>query len=390
MQFPAIFKAMPQLLTPKRLAIVEAILIGLIAALAAVLLKQSIHWLGDWRLKESLVLPVALLIPTVGLVGGLLVGFLVERFALEALGSGVPQVKAALAYVPIALNLRVAVVKFISTTLALSSGFALGREGPTIQIGAALAAQLSRWIPASPEHQRHLIAAGAAAGLAASFDAPIAGVMFVIEELLQDFSSLTLGTAVLASFIGGVTSRVLAGPNLHLGVNPLSYPTSFSLLEIPFFLLLGVLAGVLSTVFNHSILYSIRWSRRVLPFSPFWRIGLAGLVSGGTIALLPVPFRDSYAMEVFLTTGQADWHMVVFAFIVQFFLTMVACSVEVPGGLFVPSIILGASLGHLVGIAEHTLLGGEPIIYALTGMGAFLGASASDGSSQTSRDHYPQ
>ena len=376
MPFPLSFKSIALLLTPKRLAILEAILIGLVAALAAVLLKQSIHWLGGWRLKEAMALPTWLLIPAVGLVGGLLVGLLVDRVAPEALGSGVPQVKAALAYVPIALNLRVAVVKLVSTTLALGSGFALGREGPTIQVGAALAAQLSRWIPASPEHQRQLIAAGAAAGLAASFDAPIAGVMFVIEELLQDFSQLTLGTAILASFIGGVTSRVLAGPNLHLGVNPLSYQSSFSLSEIPFFLVLGLLAGVLSTVFNHGILYSIRWCRRRLQMSPMWRIGLAGLVSSMAIALLPVPFRDSYALEVFLTSSQTDWRMLVFAFVVQFGLTMIACGVEVPGGLFVPSMILGASLGHLVGMAENALLGGEPVIYALTGMGAFLGASA--------------
>ncbi|MBC7971690.1 MAG: chloride channel protein [Verrucomicrobia bacterium] len=376
MPFPVTFKSIALLLTPKRLAILEAILIGLVAALAAVLLKESIHWLGGWRLKEALTLPVWLLIPTLGLGGGLLVGLLVERTAPEAFGSGVPQVKAALAYVPIALNLRVAVVKLVSTTLALGSGFALGREGPTIQIGAALAAQLSRWLPASPEHQRQLIAAGAAAGLAASFDAPIAGVMFVIEELLQDFSHLTLGTAILASFIGGVTARVLAGPNLHLGVNPLSYHASFSLLEIPFFLVLGVLTGVMSTVFNHGILYSIRWSRRTLRMSPMWRIGLAGLVSGAAIALLPVPFRDSYTLEVFLTSGQADWRMAVFAFVVQFGLTMIACGVEVPGGLFVPSMILGASLGHLVGLAHSAVLGGEPVLYALTGMGAFLGASA--------------
>ncbi|MBW4690167.1 MAG: chloride channel protein [Lyngbya sp. HA4199-MV5] len=376
MPFPTAPKSIALLLTPKRLAILEAILIGLVAALAAVLLKQSIHWLGGWRLKEALILPIWLLIPTLGLVGGLLVGFLVNRTAPEAFGSGVPQVKAALAYLPIPLNLRVAVVKLVSTTLALGSGFALGREGPTIQIGAALAAQLSRWLPASPEHQRQLIAAGAAAGLAASFDAPIAGVMFVIEELLQDFSNLTLGTAILASFIGGVTSRVLSGPNLHLGVNPLNYHTSFSLLEIPFFLVLGLLTGVLSTGFNHGILQSIRWSRRNLRMSPMWRIGLAGLVTGTTIAFLPVPFRDSYSLEVFLTSGQADWRMATFAFVVQFGLTMIACGVEVPGGLFVPSLILGASLGQLVGLANHALLGGDPVLYALAGMGAFLGASA--------------
>ncbi|MCY7393382.1 MAG: chloride channel protein, partial [Leptolyngbyaceae cyanobacterium CAN_BIN12] len=222
------FNSLRPLLKPKRLAIFEAVLIGLVAALAAVLLKQGVHWFSSWRVRESLLLPAWLLLPVVGLIGGMLSGLLIERLAPEAAGSGIPQVKAALAYVPIALNLRVAIVKLISTLLTLSSGLVLGRQGPTVQIGAALAAQLSRWAPRSPDHQRQLIAAGAAAGLAAGFDAPIAGVLFVIEELLHDVSSLTLGTAILASFTGGVVSRVLSGPNLSfIGQSTLNQ-TSFS------------------------------------------------------------------------------------------------------------------------------------------------------------------
>ena len=173
-------------LKPKRLAILEAGLIGLLAGLAAVLLKQGIGWLGGWRVHLANEIPAWIALPVIGLVGGFLSGFLIEKFAPEAAGSGIPQVKAALGYVPIALNLRVAVVKIVSTILSLGSGLALGRQGPTVQIGAAIAGQVSLWIPNSPEYQRQLIAAGAAAGLAAGFNAPIAGVLFVIEELLHD------------------------------------------------------------------------------------------------------------------------------------------------------------------------------------------------------------
>lgn len=293
MLFSTASNAFRQFLKPKRLAILEAVLIGLIAASAAVLLKQSVYWLGGWRVKESLLLPAWLLLPAVGLGGGFLAGLLIERVAPEATGSGIPQVKAALAYVPIALNLRVAIVKLLSTTLTLSSGFVLGRQGPTVQIGAALAAQLSRWVPASPDHQRQLIAAGAAAGLAAGFDAPIAGVLFVIEELLHDVSSLTLGTAILASFTGGVVSRVLAGSSLNLGTHSTLYQTGLSPREIPFFLLLGILTGVLAALFNRSILASLKFSRRHLRIGLPWKIGLAGLISGATIALLPPEFRDT-------------------------------------------------------------------------------------------------
>ncbi|MBL1176092.1 chloride channel protein [Pantanalinema sp. GBBB05] len=370
------FRSFYPLLTAKRLAILEAVVIGLVAALAAVLLKQSVNWLGAWRIQESLGLPAWALLPGMGLGGGYLAGWLIERVAPEAAGSGVPQVKAALAYIPIALNLRVAIVKLISTTLTLSSGFVLGRQGPTVQIGAALAAQLSRWVPTSPDHQRQLIAAGAAAGLAAGFDAPIAGVMFVIEELLRDLSNVTLGTAILASFTGGVISRLLGGPSIRLGINPAATQNSFSLPETPFFLLLGILVGILAALFNRSIIASLQFNRRMLPLRLPWKIGLVGLISGLVTGLLPIDFRDTTSVQIFLTADQGNWQMIAGAFIVQFILTIVACSVETPGGLFVPSLVLGAALGHLVGLVASPVSGGDPVIYALTGMGAFFGAVA--------------
>lgn len=373
---PTAFNAFRQLLKPKRLAIFEAVLIGLVAASAAVLLKQGVYWLGSWRVRESLLLPAWVLLPTVGLMGGMLSGLLIERLAPEAAGSGIPQVKAALAYVPIALNLRVAIVKLLSTMLALSSGLVLGRQGPTVQIGAALAAQLSRWSPGSPDHQRQLIAAGAAAGLAAGFDAPIAGVLFVIEELLHDVSSVTLGTAILASFTGGVVSRVLSGPSLTFVKQSTLNQTNFSPEEIPFFLLLGVLTGIFAAAFNRSILESLKFSRRYLRFSLPCKIGLAGLISGCAIALLPPAFRDTTTLQGFLTMGTADWRITASAFVVQFVLSVLACSAEAPGGLFIPSLVLGAALGQLVGLVAGTVLGGDPIIYALTGMGGFFGAVA--------------
>lgn len=219
----------------KRFAIFEACVIGIVSGLAAVLLKQGIGWLGGWRVQLSHQMPAWIVLPLIGLVGGLLSGWLIERLAPEAAGSGIPQVKAALANVPIALNLRVAIVKMFSVMIALGSGLALGRQGPTVQVGAALAGQLSQWLPTSPEYRRQLIAAGAAAGLAAGFNAPIAGVLFVVEEFLQDFSGLTLGTAILASFIGAVVSRLLGGQGLSLNPAMTDSVVNFSLQDVPFF-----------------------------------------------------------------------------------------------------------------------------------------------------------
>ena len=360
-------------LKPKRLAIFEACLIGVLAGLAAVMLKQGIGWIGGWRIQISNDLPLWFALPTIGLTGGFLSGFLIDNFATEASGSGIPQVKAALSYVPIAINLRVAVVKIASTILALGSGLALGRQGPTVQIGAAIAGQVSQWIPTSPEYQRQLIAAGAAAGLAAGFNAPIAGVLFVIEELLHDVSSLTLGTAILASFIGGVVSLVLSGQSLSQ-VIPLAH---FSAQEIPFLLLLGLLSGWFAALFNHSVIAFTKWNRSVFKMSFAWRIAIAGCMSGMVIAMSPIDFRDSTGLQMFLSVGQSDWQVTAGTFVVRFILTLIACSAETSGGLFVPSLILGAALGSLVGNLEHSLLGvGTLGTYALAGMGAFFGAVA--------------
>lgn len=360
-------------LSPKQLAILEACLIGLVAGLSAVMLKQSIGWLGGWRIQLASQLPAWIVLPMIGAIGGFLSGFLIERFAPEAAGSGIPQVKAALGYIPIALNLRVAIVKIASTILALGSGLALGRQGPTVQIGAAIAGQISQWLPNSPENRRQLIAAGAAAGLAAGFNAPIAGVLFVIEELLHDVSSLTLGTAIISSFIGGVVSRILGGQNL----NPSSNQVQFFAQEIPFLLLLGLIVGVFAALFNNSVIVVTKWNRQTFKMALSWRIAIAGCLSGMAIAMLPSDFRDSAGLQLFLANGQSDWLVTVGTFVVRFALTLIACSAETSGGLFVPSLILGAALGSLVGNLEHAWLGmGTPATYALSGMGAFFGAVA--------------
>jgi len=371
----------------KKTAIFEACVIGVVSGLAAVLLKQGIGWLGTWRVYWSYQHPSWLVLPAIGLVGGVLAGWLVSRLAPEAAGSGIPQVKAVLAGEPIALNLRVALVKMVSVVLTLAAGLNLGRQGPTVQIGAALAAQLSRWIPTSPEYRRQLIAAGAAAGLAAGFNAPIAGILFVVEEFLHDFSELTLGTAILASFVGAVVSRILGGQGLSLDLQVMSRANA-SLQDIPFFLILGLLAGLLGALFNHGIFVSLAFNRRVLRLGLPWKIGLAGLVSGIAIAFLPAEFRDNTGLREVLIGGSTGWSMILLVFVVKFLLTLVAYGSGAPGGLFAPSLILGAALGYLTGSGAEMLelsvgipLGiapgvSSPTTYALAGMGAFFSAVA--------------
>ncbi|MBE9039109.1 chloride channel protein, partial [aff. Roholtiella sp. LEGE 12411] len=360
---------------PRRgLAIAEASVIGLVAGLSGVFLKVGSGWLGTWRVYSAQILPAWLVLPAVGLGFGFLAGFLVQRLAPEAAGSGIPQVKASLANVPVKLSWRVAVVKLISAMIAIGSGITLGRQGPTVQVGAGLAAGMSRWVPTSPEHRRQMIAAGAGAGLAAAFNAPIAGVLFIVEELLQDLSGITLGTAIIASFIGGVISRLLGGGSLDLNLQLTQSSSHFSILEIPFFVLLGILAGLLGALFNRGLIFSIKLYRNLHISLPL-RVALAGFISGVVVAMLPSYFRDNTGLREYVITGSANPSFAAIAFAAQFILTLVAFGSGAPGGLFAPSLILGSCLGHLVGVCEFYLLGvGSLTTYALAGMGGFFSA----------------
>ncbi|MEJ6483460.1 chloride channel protein [Nostoc punctiforme UO1] len=360
---------------PRRgLAIAEACVIGLVAALSAVFLKVGSGWLGTWRVHTTHLFPAWLVLPVIGLVLGFIAGWLVDRLAPEAYGSGIPQVKASLANVPMNLSWRVAGVKLLSAIIAIGSGMTIGRQGPTVQVGAGLAAGMSRWVPTSPDHRRQMIAAGAGAGLAAAFNAPIAGVLFIVEELLQDLSGLTLGTAIIASFIGGVISRLLGGGSFDLNLQLTQSSSQFSIPEIPFFVLLGILAGLLGALFNSGLIFSIKFYRRLHISLPL-RVALAGFISGVVVAMLPQSFRDNTGLRESLITGGSQPTVAAIAFTAQFILTLIAFGSGAPGGLFAPSLILGSCLGHIIGVAELYITGvGSPTTYALAGMGGFFSA----------------
>jgi chloride channel protein, CIC family len=357
-----------------RYALLEACLIGLFSALAAVLLKQGIGWLGGWRVHTANLIGGKIVLPLMGLVFGTLAGVIIQVLSPAAAGGGIPQVKAALAKYPVVLNLRTALVKTLVTILVVGAGFTVGRRGPTVHIGAALGAQVSRWIPNSPTNRRQMIAAGAAAGLAAGFNTPIAGVLFVVEELMRDISGLTLETAIAASFTGAVVSRILGSThfNVPLEVIDSARQGSFAVDEIPFYLVLGILAGVLGGIFNRGIIRGMKFSR-TFPFPIPIQIGLAGLISGTVIAWLPPFFQDNAGLRELLIAGQFSWQTTAIVFVAQFCLTILAYSAGAPGGLFAPALVLGSALGYLVGLTEVALISSEsPYTFALTGMGAFF------------------
>ncbi len=356
---------------PKTLALLESCTIGLVAGLAAVLLKWGAAWVGTQRIAIATHSATpGLALALVGVVGCWLAGWLVQQFSPDAGGSGIPQVKAKLAFGPIVLDWKSVWVKLLATMLTLGSGLTLGRQGPTVHVGASIAAQLSRWIPTSPAYRRQTIAAGAAAGLAAGFNAPIAGVLFAMEELLHDVSGLTLGPALLASFVGAVVARSLGGEILPVNLNLSRAATEFAVTEIPAYLVLGLLAGWLGANFSRGVVASLGLYRRLNWGLP-GRMAIAGGITGLVMALLPQDFWNYSWLREELVLGGRSWQGAAIAFSAHFLLTLVAFGSGAPGGLFGPSLILGASLGSVVGV----LMGAESVTtYALTGMGAFFAA----------------
>lgn len=363
----------------QKTAMLRATFIGLVAGLGALGLEFAAYWLGHLRLTASNTYPAWIVLPAFGLVGGLVSGFLVQKFSPTAYGSGIPQVRAYLLGARQPLDLRLAFVKLIAGSIALGSGLVMGREGPTVHVGAAIAAEVNKWFPADKEHQKQLVAAGAGAGLAAAFNAPIAGVLFVAEELLKDVSTNTIGTAILACFVASAITHILQAPHMESSHLIQSMELKFAWLDIIFWIILGVLAGVLGTIFNHGVLFFLRFYRKYLKIPVAFRVGLAGLISGTVIAMFPVTenFRNFSALTDLIISGQTNWIVALVAFIAFFFLTLLAYGSGAPGGLFAPSLVLGASLGSLVAFLERQLFGvGSDSTMAMVGMGAFFAAVA--------------
>jgi chloride channel protein, CIC family len=357
--------------------IVEACLIGAVAGVSAVILEYGVSWLGKCRIEWSAIVGPGYALPLFGLMGGLFAGLLVEYFAPEIGGSGIPQVRAALDRVQMRLDLKVGILKLVGGIVSLGSGLFMGREGPTVQLGASLAATLSRLAPTTLEHRRQLIAAGAGAGLAAAFNAPLAGITFVMEELLREAKPATILITTFACASASLCVNFLWETHLRVAIHSLAQQISFSLQEVPFYLLMGAICGILSALFNAGIMASLRFNKNVLRLPISLRVGLAGFLSGALISMLPAEFHNYAAVRGLIVTGAMSPQTVTVAFCVFFFLALLAYGSGAPGGLFAPSMALGSAIGYLVGYAEVFLTGsGSPETFALVGMGAFFAGVA--------------
>jgi CIC family chloride channel protein len=363
--------------TSNHIAIFNACAIGLAAGSAATVLTQGVSWIGAWRLHLAGQYGAWIVLPAFGGIGGLIAGLLISKYP-NASGSGIPQVKASLlGQEPQGLDIRTAMMKLIGGLIAIGSGLLMGREGPTVHVGAALSTEINRRARSDAGKERLLVAAGAGAGLAAAFNAPLAGVFFVLEELLKDISSSTIGTAVLACFVASVASHLLHGDESvrHIAANAVG--ATFSALEIPAYLLVGVTAGIFGAFFNKCVMVCLRFNRDIFKAPIAVRVCAAGIVSGLLVAALPQHFHNYAGMREHIVYGDLAIHSAAIAFVIFFALTVIAYGSGAPGGLFAPALAMGSCIGHVFGLLQHYI---QPNVqmdtFALVGMGAMFASVA--------------
>ena len=374
---PPIRAEVPKIASTAYLPILEASVFGLIAGVAAVALSQGVDQLGALRVNLSAKYNPFLVLPLFGLVGGTLAGLLVQRIAPEASGSGIPQVRAALERVKMRLDWKIAVVKLVGGTIALGSGLFMGREGPTVQLGAAIAATLGRIVPGAQNYRRQLIAAGAGAGLAAAFNAPLAGAVFVLEELLKEMKPSTVAIALAASSAAALVVNATASEHPHPTAHLLASEIFFRTQDLPFYALLAAVCALGGAFFNKAILQALNFYRRMKFLPMALKVGLAGLISGLIMAANPGSFHDYAYLRGLIVSGAENWQTVAIALVEFYVLTLVAYGSGAPGGLFAPSLAIGASLGFLTGSFENCVLpGASTAAFSLIGMGAFFASVA--------------
>jgi CIC family chloride channel protein len=299
---------------------------------------------------------------------------LTRRYAPEASGSGIPHLEAVLHRIRKLEWKRVLPIKFFGGIIAIGSGLALGREGPTVQMGGAVGDAISRWLKVSPRERLTLISAGAGAGLAAAFNAPLSGLVFVLEEVRRDFQPIVFGAAFLAAAIADIVVRI-GSDQFPVFAVP-SYPTP-PLASLPIFALLGLVAGVLGVLFNRSLLIVIERYARI----PDRFVLPAAAITGGAVGLIgwfsPIAIGSGHSLAETVLKGEFLLSAIPLFFLTRFLLTTTSYSIGAPGGIFAPLLVLGALIGLAIGQIAHNIAPEVvpiPAVFAVVGMAAYFTA----------------
>jgi CIC family chloride channel protein len=360
--------------------VVVAVVIGLLGGLSAVGLRSLIGVVNDvaWhRTRYTLDYLAALpwwwklIAPT---VGGLIVGWITYYFASEARGHGVPEVMEAVALRGGRIRPRVVFAKLIASGICIGSGGSTGREGPVVQIGAALGSTFGQWLRIDPRRLRTLVGCGAAAGIAGTFNAPVAGALFAVEIILGDFGVTQFSPIVISSVAATVVSQRFLGDFPAFEVPPYSLVHASEFLA---YAVLGVLAAFVGVAFIR-ILYRVESMFEDLRIAGPAKAVLGGLLIGVMGIWVPHVFGVGYEAINEALHGNLAWEFMLLLVVLKIFAVSITLGSGGSGGIFAPSLFIGAMLGGAVGTVVHSIWPTSAAgagAYALVGMGAVVGAA---------------
>ncbi|HEY1773219.1 MAG TPA: chloride channel protein [Gammaproteobacteria bacterium] len=379
---PSRFKAGPDGLRLLLMSLFAGV-IGLVAGLAAYALYGLIAICSNLvffhRLSSTLPTitsnPLGLWIIVVPALGGLVVGIMAKYGTDKIRGHGIPEAIEAIMINKSRIAPRVAILKPLSAAVAIGTGGPFGAEGPIIQTGGALGSLLGQLLHMTAAERKVLLGCGAAAGMAATFSTPIAGVIFAIELLLFEFRSRSFIPLVIATTIATTVHVVLIGPGPMFSVGAPHFDIASGL---PFYLVLGVLCGLMATVVSRS-LYWIEDQFEKLPLDPMWwpAIGAVGL---GVIGyFVPRVLGVGYGTLSDILTNHLTLGLLLVILVFKTAALLISLGSGTSGGLLAPMFIGGAALGASYAIIVNHLLPGvhlDPSAYALTGMAAVFAAAS--------------
>jgi CIC family chloride channel protein len=360
----------------------SAVLVGIGAGIGATLfrwlleaLRHGSYSVGPWAGRGWLTL---LAVPA---LGGLIVGVLVHFWAREAKGHGVPEVMEAVALRGGRIRPRVALVKALASGVCIGSGGSAGREGPIVQIGSAIGSTIGQALNFSDERIRSLVACGAAGGIAATFNAPIAGALFAIEVILGRFHTLYFGAVVISAVVADVIAQAFSSEVRAFDVPEYALRSPW---ELPLYVLLGALAAILAVVYSRGLyLTEDLWERLR---APEWiKPALGGLLLGvvGVLSFqidgFPRVFGVGYGSISDALLGRLTLQMTVALLLLKMLATWTTLGSGGSGGVFAPSLFMGSMLGASFGLlanAYFPAVAAPPGAYALVGMAAFFSGAA--------------
>jgi chloride channel protein, CIC family len=356
----------------ERLFLVLSIFIGVLSGLLVVCFRVAINWFQVLTLGSA---PHAgqLRLLFVPMAVGALVGALVQLVFPAARGSGVNQTKAALYIYNGFISFRTVVGKFITSALAIGGGFSLGPEDPSLQIGAGVASMVSRRLRLSRDRLRMFAPIGAAAGLAAAFNAPISAILFVVEEVIGNWSAAVLGSIVLAAISSVVVARSFWGPEPMFRIPSVTIEHSSEFLA---YAALGVIGGFAALIFSQALAF-LRPRLRELPaWTRFCQPPLAGLMVGAIGYFgAPAVMGPGYSAIDQAMHGFFTWKFLFALALLKILATTLSFSSGTPGGMFAPTLFIGAMLGAAIASFERVFFPHLPVSvgsYALVGMGVLF------------------